>query len=80
MDGAEDMMVIEEPLEIYIDGNPRCLTMHLHGDEMQLALVYCFGEGIIDTLDSPGEQLQAGEWAPHRYKARPETENSSCDR
>jgi hypothetical protein len=37
MNGVEDAMAIEEPLEIYIDGKPSCLKMRLSRDEMLLA-------------------------------------------
>ena len=45
----DDKVVIEEPLEVYINGNPYYMTMRLPGEEMELALGYCFGEGIIDS-------------------------------
>lgn len=46
----DDRVVIEEPLEIYVNGNPYYMTMRLPGQEMELALGYCFGEGIIDSM------------------------------
>ena len=48
--GADDTVVIEEPLEIFINGKPQYLTMRLPGEEMHLALGYCFTEGIIDSM------------------------------
>ncbi len=48
---ADDEMAVEEPLEIYVDGAPCYVTMRLPGEEVALALGYCFSEGIIDTLD-----------------------------
>lgn len=45
-----DRVVIEEPLEIYVNGDPYYMTMRLPGQEMELALGYCFGEGIIDSM------------------------------
>lgn len=42
-----DIAVIEEPLEIYLDGERYYLTMRTPGDEIFLALGYCFSQGII---------------------------------
>jgi len=46
----DDRVVVEEPLEIYVNGDPYYMTMRLPGQEMELALGYCFGEGIIDSM------------------------------
>jgi len=46
----DDRVVTEEPLEIHVNGNPYYMTMRLPGQEMELALGYCFGEGIIDSM------------------------------
>lgn len=46
-----DTVVTEEPLQICINGNPRCVAMYLPGEETELALGYCFTEGIIDSMD-----------------------------
>lgn len=46
-----DCIAVEEPLEIFLDGEPYYMTMRLPGDEIPLALGYCFGEGIIDASD-----------------------------
>ncbi len=48
---VNDNLVVEEPLEIFLDGNPYYLTMRMPGEEMFLALGYCFSEGIIDSMD-----------------------------
>lgn len=47
---TEDILVVEEPLEIFLNGSPYYLTMRLPGDEMFLALGYCFSEGIIESM------------------------------
>jgi len=47
----DDGLVVEEPLEIFLDGNPYYLTMRMPGEEIFLALGYCFSEGIIDSMD-----------------------------
>jgi len=46
-----DVLAVEEPLEIFIDGKPYYMIMRLPGEEMALALGYCFSEGIIDSRD-----------------------------
>lgn len=48
---VEDLVPVEEPLEIFLDGKPFYMTMRLPGDEIPLALGYCFSEGIIDSSD-----------------------------
>jgi FdhD protein len=51
MNYADDEVAIEEPLEIYIDGIRTFVTMRLPGEEIPLALGYCFSQGIIDSID-----------------------------
>jgi FdhD protein len=48
---CEDHLAVEEPLEIFLDGNPFYMTMRLPGDEIPLAIGYCFSEGIIEARD-----------------------------
>jgi FdhD protein len=47
---TDDIVVVEEPLELFIDGKPHYMMMRLPGEEMNLALGYCFTEGIIDSM------------------------------
>ncbi len=42
---------VEEPLEIFVNGEPFYVTMRLPGDEIPLAVGLCFTEGVIDSLD-----------------------------
>jgi FdhD protein len=63
---TDDVVAIEEPLEIYIDGSPHYLTMRLPGEEMYLALGYCFSEGIIDSMDDVHIVHYCGEEAGNR--------------
>ena len=51
---TDDVLVVEEPLEIFLNGNPYYLTMRIPGEEMFLALGYCFSEGVIDSMDDVG--------------------------
>jgi FdhD protein len=47
-DGVEDVVAIEEPLEIRVDGAPLAVTMRTPGDDEELALGFLYGEGLID--------------------------------
>jgi FdhD protein len=42
---------VEEPLEVFVDGQPFYLTMRSPGDELFLAAGNCFSEGVIDSAD-----------------------------
>jgi FdhD protein len=46
----DDAVAAEEPLEIFVDGAPCYLAMRSPGRERELALGYCFSEGLIDSL------------------------------
>lgn len=46
-----DQVPVEEPLEIFINDEPFHMTMRLPGEEVALALGFCFTEGIIDGLN-----------------------------
>ncbi|MCX8022610.1 MAG: formate dehydrogenase accessory sulfurtransferase FdhD [Syntrophorhabdaceae bacterium] len=48
---TEDVVIREEPLEIFIDGEQFFLTMRMPGEEIPLALGLCFSEGIIESID-----------------------------
>ena len=48
---VEDLISVEAPLEIFLDGKPFYMTMRLPGNEIALALGYCFSEGIINSSD-----------------------------
>jgi len=47
-DGERDLVAIEEPLEIRVDGEPLSVTMRTPGDDVELALGFLYGEGLID--------------------------------
>jgi FdhD protein len=44
-------VVIEEPLEIRLDGEPLAVTMRTPGSDVELALGFLHGEGILGGLD-----------------------------
>jgi FdhD protein len=47
-DGEEDLVAVEEPLEIRVDGRPLAVTMRTPGHDEELALGFLHGEGLID--------------------------------
>src|SRR6201992_678014 len=47
-DGVDDVVAIEEPLEIRVDGAALAVTMRTPGDDEALALGLLYGEGLID--------------------------------
>ena len=46
-DGASDLVAVEEPLEIRVDGEPIAVTMRTPGHDEELAAGFLFGEGLI---------------------------------
>jgi FdhD protein len=53
-DGVEDLVAIEEPLEIRVDGTALAVTMRTPGDDEELALGFLYGEGLIDGPRAAG--------------------------
>jgi FdhD protein len=53
-DGVEDVVAVEEPLEIRVDGRPLAVTMRTPGNDEELALGFLFGEGLIDGPRAAG--------------------------
>jgi FdhD protein len=53
-DGLEDVVAIEEPLEIRVDGSPLAVTMRTPGQDEELALGFLYGEGLIDGPRAAG--------------------------
>ena len=47
-DGVSDVVAIEEPLEIRVDGAALAVTMRTPGHDEELALGFLYGEGLID--------------------------------
>lgn len=47
LQNVEDIVAIEEPLQIMINGNPVSITMRTPGDDPALAVGFLFTEGII---------------------------------
>ena len=53
-DGGVDVVAIEEPLEIRVEGEPLAVTMRTPGHDEELALGFLFGEGLIDGPRAAG--------------------------
>jgi FdhD protein len=47
-DGQRDLVAVEEPLEIRVDGGPLSVAMRTPGHDEELALGFLYGEGLID--------------------------------
>ncbi len=53
-DGREDLVAVEEPLEIRVDGQPLAVTMRTPGHDEELALGFLLSEGLIDGTRAAG--------------------------
>lgn len=60
VDGREDLVAVEEPLEIRVDGKPLAVTMRTPAADEELALGFLHGEGLIDRVREtrPGPELE----------------------
>jgi FdhD protein len=47
-DGRQDVVAVEEPMEIRVDGRALAITMRTPGHDEELALGFLHGEGLID--------------------------------
>ncbi len=47
----DDLIAVEEPLELRLEGEPWSVTMRTPGDDLDLAAGYLITEGVIDGLD-----------------------------
>ncbi len=47
-----DLLAVEEPLEIQVDGEPLMVTMRTPGHDIDLAAGFLFTEGLLDSLDA----------------------------
>jgi FdhD protein len=54
-----DAVAVEEPLEIRINGEPVAVTMRTPGHDEELALGFCFTEGLAPRTAAPPADLAA---------------------
>ena len=50
-----DLLAVEEPLEIRVDGEPLTVTMRTPGHDIDLAAGFLFTEGLLGRLDEVQE-------------------------
>jgi len=50
-----DLLAVEEPLEIQVDGEPLMVTMRTPGHDIDLAAGFLFTEGLLGSLDEVHE-------------------------
>ncbi len=58
-DEADDVLAVEEPLEIRIDGAPVAVTMRTPGHDEELALGFCLTEGLTPVSARVPDDLAA---------------------
>ncbi len=54
MESRDDRVVVEEPLEIRIDGESWVVTMRTPGDDLDLAAGFLLTEGLIERVEDIG--------------------------
>jgi FdhD protein len=69
-------VVVEEPLEILLDGRPVAVLMRTPGLEKELAVGFCLGEGLIASFDAVGLVQHCGSAQPG---AQDENEDDALD-
>lgn len=55
-----DAIVVEEPLEIRVAGDPLAITMRTPGEDARLAVGFLFAEGVIASIDDVGRVAHCG--------------------
>lgn len=54
----QDLLAVEEPLEIQIDGRTVAVTMRTPGDDRELAVGFLFTEGILQSREQIAEIVE----------------------
>jgi len=57
---AADVVAVEEPLKVRVDGETIAVTMRTPGEDRDLALGFLFAEGVIATVDDVGVVSHCG--------------------
>ncbi len=58
---AQDLVAVEEPLELRVEGQAAAVTMRTPGDDLDLAVGFLLGEGVIDGIDDVRAVAQVAE-------------------
>lgn len=61
---AEGFVVVEEPLQIQLNGRPVAVLMRTPGQEKELAVGYCVTEGLVTGFEAIGLVQHCGSSAP----------------
>ena len=84
-EGVDDLVAVEEPLEIRVDGRAVAVTMRTPGEDEELALGFLYGEGLIDaareaglTEDLAANVIEVGGPLAHEPAERRFYTTSSC--
>lgn len=64
---VRDDVVIEEPLEIRVDGEPLAVTMRTPGHDRELAAGFLFGEGVLHDRGEIGSISHCGRLGDEGY-------------
>ena len=64
---VDDHLVVEEPVEIRLDGTPLAVVMRTPGNDAELALGFCVTEGIVT---GPGEVASVEDLGEGRWEVR----------
>jgi len=57
----DDDLVVEEPMEVRLDGTPLAVVMRTPGDDADLALGFAITEGIVTTPEAIADMVFLGE-------------------
>jgi FdhD protein len=60
-----DLLAVEQPLEMRVNGDSVAVTMRTPGNDFELALGFCLTEGIADTDDVATIRYCAGQPGPY---------------
>jgi FdhD protein len=65
--GADDEVVVEEPLDIRISGDTLAITMRTPGHDRELVLGFLWAEGVIGSLADVGSIAHCGREGDEAY-------------
>src|SRR3989442_1130031 len=57
---TSDWVVVEEPMEIRVDGQSLAVIMRTPGHDLELAAGFCLTEGVVRSIDDVGTIRQCG--------------------